>query len=221
MQTQVLAVPILESLHATVMSPELDGRVPMPDARVIIEDPQQVPVYEELTDSNGYCEINIPADLPDPYPSFYLVHAEHADYNPSNRETWGDVAWTKTFYLKSLPPVTVTINTTIGGTTDPTPGAYGHYPGAVERATAIPDGGYGFSHWIHNGLRKTENPLDIPIGSSDETLTAYFIVPAIDRWWDDLKERWNALPTWQKIMIISTGITGVGAVAVYAVMRQG
>ena len=68
---------------------------------------------------------------------------------------------------------TLTINTTIGGTTTPSPGSY-KYPGSTSvTVTAIPDAGYEFGHWTLDGASRTENPITV-VMDRNYTLTAYF-----------------------------------------------
>jgi len=82
---------------------------------------------------------------------------------------------TLTAYFKTLPPptYTLTINTTTGGTTSPSPGAYSHPQGTSVSITAIANSGYQFDHWILDGATRTENPITITINTND-SLTAYF-----------------------------------------------
>lgn len=74
-----------------------------------------------------------------------------------------------------VPTYILTVQTTVGGITDPTPGNYEHDEGASVTVTATPDSGYDFSHWILDGETRTEKST-VVIMDKDYTLTAYFEV---------------------------------------------
>ncbi len=86
-----------------------------------------------------------------------------------------DRDYTLTAYFEAIPPAeyTLTIATTIGGTTLPAPGSYTHPEGTTLGVAAFPDAGYNFDHWILDGETYTTNPLPI-LMDKDHTLTAYF-----------------------------------------------
>ncbi|MBA7675626.1 hypothetical protein ES703_83862 [subsurface metagenome] len=71
------------------------------------------------------------------------------------------------------PEYTLTISTTTGGTTDPTPSVYTHPEGTVVRVTALPASGYRFSHWEIDSVVRTENPIDVTM-DRNYTLRAVF-----------------------------------------------
>jgi len=72
-----------------------------------------------------------------------------------------------------VPQYTLSIATTIGGTTNPAPGNYSHPEGTSVSVTAIPSSGYAFDHWILDAATRTENPITIMM-DKNHTLTAYF-----------------------------------------------
>jgi parallel beta-helix repeat protein len=71
------------------------------------------------------------------------------------------------------PYYELTISTTPGGTTDPTPGTYTYVNGTTVSVTAIPNTGFSFDHWLLDGEKRTENPITI-IMDTNYTLVAYF-----------------------------------------------
>ncbi|MEM2702757.1 MAG: PKD domain-containing protein, partial [Candidatus Bathyarchaeia archaeon] len=54
-------------------------------------------------------------------------------------------------YTAVVPTYTLKIETTAGGTTNPTPGTYTYAAGSLVQVTAIPSSGYVFDHWELNG----------------------------------------------------------------------
>lgn len=74
-----------------------------------------------------------------------------------------------------LPPTySLTVTTTVGGTTDPAPGTYNYTAGTKLNVTAIPDVGYSFNCWLLDGEVRTENPITI-VMDSNHTLEAHFV----------------------------------------------
>ena len=82
---------------------------------------------------------------------------------------------TLTAYYQEVPVTeyTLTIATTAGGSTSPTPGSYAYAQGSTATVTAIPNSGYLFDHWILDGTTRTENPI-IVLMNGNHVLTAYF-----------------------------------------------
>lgn len=75
---------------------------------------------------------------------------------------------------EAVPTYTLTITSTIGGTTDPSPGTYQYSQGTVVSVTAIPDEGYTFDHWELDGSNAGAiNPISVTM-DSDHTLNAIF-----------------------------------------------
>jgi len=68
---------------------------------------------------------------------------------------------------------TLTISSTAGGTTDPSPGSHSYPADTVVRVTAYPVSGYRFVRWELDGVPKTMNPIDVPM-DSDHSLHAVF-----------------------------------------------
>jgi len=68
---------------------------------------------------------------------------------------------------------TLSISTSTGGTTDPSPGTYTYHYGTYILVYAEPDDGYSFDYWILDGVKKYDNPIQVLV-DSDHTLKAYF-----------------------------------------------
>jgi len=86
-----------------------------------------------------------------------------------------DRAFSLTAYFKEIPPpkYTLTIETMIGGTTNPTSGSYLYDEGATVVVTAVPDAAFNFNHWMLDGITYTTNPINVTM-EKDHTLTAFF-----------------------------------------------
>lgn len=70
---------------------------------------------------------------------------------------------------------TLSIATTTGGDTNPTPGSYTYNAGTTVSVVALPNTDYRFGHWILDGLTVTNNPISVTM-TQNRTLTAYFAV---------------------------------------------
>jgi len=69
---------------------------------------------------------------------------------------------------------TLTITTTNGGTTNPTPGTYTHSAGTILSVTALPNPGYKPDHWILDGSSAgSSNPINI-LMNNNHNLQAVF-----------------------------------------------
>lgn len=86
-----------------------------------------------------------------------------------------DRDYTLTAYFEVVTKeYTLTINTTTGGTTDPSPGTYKFPQGTKVVIKAIPSSGYEFDYWqIDTVATTTQNPITV-IMDRNYTLTAYF-----------------------------------------------
>jgi outer membrane protein assembly factor BamB len=87
--------------------------------------------------------------------------------------------------LQCPPPVTppgppaityvLTITTTAGGTTNPAPGNYSYWEGAMATVTALPENGYTLDHWELDGNNLGAiNPINITM-NMDHALHAVFV----------------------------------------------
>jgi hypothetical protein len=83
------------------------------------------------------------------------------------------------------PQYTLTITTTAGGTTNPSPGIYYYGWGEVENVLAIPSGGYVFDQWELDSVPVgSVNPYSVTM-DMDHTLHAVFMAyvpPAVGVW---------------------------------------
>ncbi|MGB9778502.1 MAG: InlB B-repeat-containing protein, partial [Candidatus Bathyarchaeales archaeon] len=71
---------------------------------------------------------------------------------------------------------TLTITTTAGGTTDPTPGTYVYVNGSYATVTALPSANYMFDHWVLDGSPAgSVNPINV-LMDRDHTLQAVFAI---------------------------------------------
>lgn len=68
----------------------------------------------------------------------------------------------------------LTITSTEGGTTDPSPGTYTYLNGTLVSVTAIPNVGYSFDYWRLDGEVRTENPKSV-VMDMNHTLEAFFV----------------------------------------------
>jgi hypothetical protein len=76
----------------------------------------------------------------------------------------------------SEPPqtFTLTINSAIGGTTDPPTGTYTYDEDEVATITATPNLYYNFDHWEYDGHTSANNPISLTM-SENYTLTPVFV----------------------------------------------
>jgi Divergent InlB B-repeat domain/PEGA domain len=80
---------------------------------------------------------------------------------------------TANYYTNPPPQYTLSISAGQGGTTNPSPGNRQYTPRLVS-VTAIPNQGYGFDHWLLDGVSHSENPVSVPM-SSNHQLQAIFV----------------------------------------------
>ncbi len=103
------------------------------------------------------------------------------------------------------PPAThnLTISTTVGGTTKPTPGVWNYNEGTTIQVTAVPDNDYSFDHWeLDSIVVGNANPYSVTM-NADHTLHVVF------------KAKPTAIPLWQIAAAVTSFVfVGIGAVAV-------
>jgi len=73
----------------------------------------------------------------------------------------------------ALPRCTLTITSSPGGTTNPTPGIHNYTMGSLANVAAIPNPNYLFDHWLLDGKERTENPITVQM-DANYTLHAVF-----------------------------------------------
>jgi len=133
------------------------------------------------THGEGVYTIAFPHEWTDPPTGrrYIFSHWENGSTNPTRTiNLVSDMGLTA--YYEEVVEYILTINTTIGGTTNPSPGSYSYPKGTSVTVTAIPDAGYEFDHWTLDGVIRTENPITI-VMNRDYTLTAYF--KAVPKGW--------------------------------------
>lgn len=75
---------------------------------------------------------------------------------------------------------TLTISTTVGGTTNPVPGSWSYYEGEVASIIAIPNSGYRFVEWQENGVFLSSEFSITLIMNANRNITAIFeLIPSI------------------------------------------
>jgi len=94
----------------------------------------------------------------------YIIDADNVDHYPLMNP----------YGAPPLPTYTLTITTTIGGTTDPAPGTYGYTADSTVQVTAIPGAGYLFDYWELDDVSVgSANPYPVTMGKN-HTLKAVF-----------------------------------------------
>ncbi|MBA7714211.1 hypothetical protein ES703_123228 [subsurface metagenome] len=79
----------------------------------------------------------------------------------------------------TIPQKTLTITSTVGGTTDPSPDSYDHNKGANVSVLAIPDSRYVFDRWELDGVDAgDDNPIIVPM-DEDYTIHAVFVLSEV------------------------------------------
>ncbi|MEM3088624.1 MAG: hypothetical protein QXP20_05885, partial [Candidatus Bathyarchaeia archaeon] len=101
-------------------------------------------------------------------PGTYIIHLNVTDSTPQTAKS--------NTATVTVAPLTyqLTISTTTGGTTNPSPGTYTHVNGTSVSVTAIPNTGFSFAYWLFDGQKRTENPITI-LMDANHTLTAHFV----------------------------------------------
>ena len=85
---------------------------------------------------------------------------------------------TITAVYELVPEYTLTISSTIGGTTNPAPGAYPYVAGRVVTITAYPSAGYRFDHWELDGVTiGSANPINITMDTNHTLLAVFAEIP--------------------------------------------
>jgi hypothetical protein len=107
----------------------------------------------------------------------YLLGYWMLDGSPAGSDNPISVLMTDDHTLQpffKLRNYTLTITSTAGGTTDPTPGTYTYPAGTTVEVTAIPDAGYRFDHWMLDGSPVgSVNPISFTM-DCDVNLEAVF-----------------------------------------------
>jgi len=121
------------------------------------------------------------------YPSGGNYWSDYVDKYPGAVELDGSGLWDTPYvidennqdryplmYPYGIQTYKLTITTTSGGTTTPSPGTHTYINSTIVQVTALPNLGYSFSHWRLEGEDRTVNPITI-LMAADGTLEAFFI----------------------------------------------
>jgi parallel beta-helix repeat protein len=94
----------------------------------------------------------------------YIIDANNTDHYPLMNP----------YGAPPLPTYTLTITTTVGGTTDPSPGIYSYTVNSTIQVTAIPEANYLFDYWELDSLNVgSANPYTV-LMNKNHTLKAIF-----------------------------------------------
>lgn len=87
----------------------------------------------------------------------------------------GHPAYIDDIHVYDLAPLeySLTIATTVGGTTNPAPGTYNCTSGTVVAVNATSHANYVFDHWMLDGDSSTSNPINVTM-NADRSLQAFF-----------------------------------------------
>ena len=122
------------------------------------------PVDVSATPDSGYVFSHWSGDVP----------SGHEYDNPVTLTMNADTTVTANF-IPEIIQYTLDISAGLGGTTDPSPGAYGYDSGSSIEVEAIPDSGYRFSNWTDDvpSGHETDNPVTITM-DGNKTISVNF-----------------------------------------------
>jgi hypothetical protein len=108
--------------------------------------------------------------------SFWNAWTSTGDYHWPTDASWLDPStWGAAYSSDNWTlEYTLTIATTAGGTTNPSPGKHTYNYGTVVSVTAIPDAGYTFDHWELDSVTNSTNPISVKM-EANQTLYSVFI----------------------------------------------
>jgi len=134
----------------------------------------------------GFCNVTIPKALLYGEPWTVLIDGAPVPATITENATYSCLYFTYTHstheaqiigtWVIAPPPPTysLTITTTVGGTTDPAPGAYTYTANSPVQVTAIPNADYAFDHWELDTLNVgSANPYTV-LMDNNHTLKAVF-----------------------------------------------
>ena len=139
-----------------------------------------------LNGTIGICNVTIPKQLLRGEPWTVLVDAQPATFTQTENDTHSMLYFTYghsthriqirgTWVIGPPPPTySLTITTTVGGTTDPAPGTYSYTANSAVEVTAIPDANYLFDYWELDSVNVgSANPYAV-LMDKNHTLKAVF-----------------------------------------------
>jgi hypothetical protein len=129
---------------------------------------------------NEVSDLTFTNQIHDSYSGLRYVHAGCQDGYNTEATIYIDcvaVADTGPIGMEGLA-YTLTISTTVGGTTDPAPGSYVYPEGASATVTAIPSSGYAFDHWELDGTNiGSVNPTVVTMDMNHTLLAVFTEIP--------------------------------------------
>jgi hypothetical protein len=128
--------------------------------------------FDGHSDANGVVEIDVNGFVPVLYWS-----VEKSDYQKAS----GSGTPPSTVYLEPITPpatYTLTISTTDGGTTEPSPGSYTYPAETSVTVKAIPSSGYAFNHWELDGANVgATNPITVKMDRNHSLHAVFSAAP--------------------------------------------
>jgi parallel beta-helix repeat protein len=98
----------------------------------------------------------------------YVIDANNVDHYPLM----------STYGAPPLPTYTLTITTTVGGTTDPAPGTYSYTANSTVQVTAIPEANYLFDYWELDGVNVgSANPYSVLMDKNHTLKAVFSLIP--------------------------------------------
>ena len=117
----------------------------------------------------------------------YILTKDNRNFTLVLRNIWGDGAGGSHYHASresSHPPFlefayiyTLTINSSIGGSTDPVAGSYTHAEDEIVSITAIPEADYYFDHWQYNGQTSSANPISLTMDKDYVLTPIFYLIP--------------------------------------------
>jgi len=98
----------------------------------------------------------------------YIIDASNTDHYPLMNP----------YGAPPLPTYTLTITTTVGGTTDPAPGTYGYTANSAVQVTAIPAANYLFEYWELDSVNVgSANPYSVLMDKNHALKAVFALIP--------------------------------------------
>jgi parallel beta-helix repeat protein len=141
-----------------------------------------------LNDVSCYDSVNV---WDDGYPSGGNYWSDYRKKYPNAKELGGSGLWDTPYvidennrdryplmYPYGTETYKLTITTTFGGTTNPSPGTHTYAKGTIAEVTAIPDVNYTFSYWELDGLNVgSDNPIEVLMDLNHTLYAVFTLIP--------------------------------------------